>query len=161
MLLQAYDALSAKLGAITQIKLIDWFNDQYSNGIIHITPAVFVEFPVPMRFKTNREQFQQSDFTVRIHLANVAIADASKRIQRSVLAEHETVVQEIYRALHGCWAMLTPELKLFDSLDRTAYQHHQYMQGFLVTTQDFQSRIYQHAEAVAGVTIDELGITVN
>lgn len=161
MLLQAYENIKTRIEAETAlIKHIDWFNDQYS-GTIHTVPAVFVEFPTQLQFRTLRGQFQQSPFTVRIHLVTKALADQAKRIDPTLIQNHEELTQIIYYALQGYWAMLSPQQKLFDSLGRTAYQHHQYMRGWLVTTQDFESRIYQHQQIKPTHKIDDMAVNAN
>jgi|GEM_PF-2104271 len=160
MLLKPYLVLKEKLETLPGIKLIDWFNDQYA-GTIHAAPAVFVEFPVPLRFQTLREDFQMSAFAVRIHIATVAKADQSKRIDSNLIAAHDTLVDSVYSLLQGFWAAHTDGKKMFDSLGRTAYEHHQYMQGWLVTTQDFESRIYQQPADKTTAIVNDLTVTVN
>jgi len=157
MLLDAYNALSAKLTTdVSEIKLIDWFNDQYS-GTIHTVPAVFVEFPVPLKFKTLRGGFQTAPFIVRIHVVTKALADASKTIDPALLQIHETIVYKVYKSIHGFGASYTNEKKLFTSLNRFDLTHHQYIKGWLMTTQDFQSEIYQHEDVPTG-TVDTIEI---
>lgn len=162
MLLDAYKAIKAKLLADVNtpeevIKLIDWFNDQYS-GTIHTAPAVFVEFPVPLKLKTLRGGFQQAPLTVRIHVATKALSDQAKKIHENKLQEHENLVEKVYKSLHGFGASYSNGKKLFISLDRFDLTHHQYIKGWLMTTQDFQSQIYQHEEVATG-TIDEIEIS--
>ena len=161
MLLQPFLKIKDKLTAdVAGIKFVDWFNDQYA-GTIHTAPAVFVEFPTELRFQTLRAQFQQSPFTVRIHLATKALADQTKHINPQLIEQHEIMTDEIYYALQGFGTQLSPTQKLFESLGRTAYKHHQYMQGWLVTTQDFESRIYQHAEIKPTYPVTDVAVTVN
>ena len=143
MLLEAYRAIKTELeNKTTGIKLIDWFNDQYS-GTIHTVPAVFVEFPKPLQFETLKGQIQQAEFTVKIHLASQIKADVSKRIDETLIETHENLVKAIYFAMQGFSANYGTGEKLFNSIGRTEYEHHQYIKGWFVTMQHFEGVIYQ------------------
>ena len=158
MLLQAYNALKAQITAeLPNIKYIDWFNDQYE-GTIHTAPAIFVEFPVPLKLKTLRTNYQEAPFTVRIHVVTKALSDQKKTIKQSKLQEHSTLVEDIFKAIHRFSANDTEGKKLFTSLNRFDLTHHQYIKGWLMTTQDFSSQIYQHEDVPTG-TIEEIEIT--
>jgi len=157
MLLQAYSKIKEQLLSAFPDMYIDWFNDQYE-GIIHTAPAIFVEFPVPLQLKTLRENFQQAPFTVRIHAVTKALADQKKTIKQSKLQEHDTIVEGIFTALHRFHCNYADGKKLFTSLNRFNLTHHQYIKGWLMTTQDFSSLIYQHADEPEG-TINELDIS--
>ncbi len=160
MLLEAYRAIKNKLQTdIPELKLIDWFNDQYS-GTIHTVPAVFIEFPNELNFKNARREFQISKFKARIHLVTKALSDNSKHIKEELIQEHETLSQKIFYSLHQLWAMYEADKKLFDSLTRTTYQHYQYLKGWLITTQDFESQIYQHEAPKKTMTVTGLAVTV-
>lgn len=161
MLLEAYQSIKTQIEAkVPGIKYTDWFNDQYS-GTIHTAPACFIEFPNPLEFKTLRREFQQAQFTVRIHLASKAYSDQAKRIDPALIAEHENLTQQIFYAISGLGAMYNPSQILFTSLQRTSYEHHQYMKGWLMTTQDFVSLIYQHHQTEPTGEINTINITTN
>jgi len=159
MIVEAFQKLEEQIqNNTTGIKLLDWFNDQYQ-GIIHTSPAVFIEFPEPLPARTNRFQFQVLDFTVRIHLVNALKTDNSKKFDINVLKNHEAQTEQIYYALQGFRADYEPQKILFDSLMRTVFEHHHYLKGWLVTTQDFKSRIYQHQAPQTTVTPTGISIT--
>jgi len=160
MYLQPYLKIEEKLNAnVTGIKFIEWFNDQYA-GTIHTAPAVFVEFPTELRFSTLRGQFQTAPFTVRIHLASKIIPDQAKALDKTLIALHDEMTRDIYFALQGFGASYDTGNKMFESLGRTALQQIQEMQGWLVITQDFESRIYQQQEVRPTHTVDDMAITV-
>ena len=108
-----------------------------------------------------RGQFQSSPFTVRIHLASKIIPDQAKALDKSLIALHDEMTSNIYFALQGFWASYDASHKMFDSLGRTSLQQIQEMHGWLVTTQDFESRIYQHQEIRPTHQVDDMAITVN
>ncbi len=144
MLLKPYNYLKHLLFDIKGVKIIDWFNDQYS-GIIHAEPAIFIEFHKPFRFETLQKTVQQSEFAVRIHLASKAIQKQDKTINESILDTHFAICEEIYHKIQS-QRMQEGDMLIFNSLMRTAYEHHQYMRGWMVTTQDFEGMIYQQAK---------------
>jgi hypothetical protein len=141
MLLKPYQNLKSQLSSISGIKLIEWFNDQYA-GTIHAAPAIFVEFLGELRFETVSKQTQQAAFTARIHLASKAISKQDGSIDDSLVSAHFGLCDEIYKLLQGHRAMNVDKL-MFNSLSRSAFEHHQYMKGWLVTTQDFEGMLYQ------------------
>jgi len=157
MLYEAYKAIETELAKITEIKLVDWFNDQYQ-GTIHTVPAAFVEFPAPLRFKTLRNGFQMAPFTVRIHTVSKALSDISKKIPDDLLTEHDELVESVFTGIHRLSANIENGKRIFDPLERTDLQHHQYISGWLMTTQDFTSNIYQHEELTTGVVKE---VTIN
>lgn len=149
MLLKPYNYLKNQLSSIAEIKLIDWFNDQYS-GTIHTAPAVFIEFPGNLRFETLRKNVQQAPFIARIHTISKVLMNADNSIDAASIQLHENINDAIYARLQGCRLIDTDRL-LCNSLSRSVYEHHQYLQGWMVTTQDFESVIYQHE--VPAITI--------
>lgn len=144
MLLKAYNALQTKLNDIPNIKHLDWFNDQYA-GTIHAAPGIFIEFKDPLIMETLSKGVQQAPFSTTIHVYSKVVPQQDKSLDLVKIAEHFEIVQEVYSRLHGFRANDGDNL-LFNSLSRKAYQHHQYMQGWFVTTQDFESIIYDIAE---------------
>lgn len=144
MLLKVFNHLKSQLSEAlgADVKLIDWFNDQYS-GTIHATPAVFVEFVGQLKFETTAKQYQQSAFTVRVHLASTGIMKQDNTIDSDIVQAHFDITEKIYFALQGLRVIDAGKM-VFNSLGRTTFEHHQYMQGWMITTQDFEGMIYQH-----------------
>lgn len=144
MLLNPYRALKSQLSSIEGIKLIDWFNDQYE-GTIHTAPALFVEFPNDLRFETLSKKIQQAPFMVRIHTVSKVIAQQDNSINETSIENHDMLCDAVYDKLQGFRKIENDKL-LFNSLSRSNYQHHQYLKGWMITTQDFEAMIYQHEQ---------------
>jgi hypothetical protein len=142
MLLTPYRALKSQLSQISGIKLIDWFNDQYA-GTIHTAPAIFVEFPNQLRFETLRKGVQQAPFLVRVHMVSKVIMKQDNSVEEIKVEQHFTSCDAIYNRLQGLRHIESEKL-VFNSLSRSAFEHHQYLKGWMITTQDFESMIYQH-----------------
>ncbi|MEA3450281.1 MAG: hypothetical protein U9Q83_00090 [Bacteroidota bacterium] len=140
MLLPVYNALQTKLNGIPNVQHLDWFNDQYA-GTIHAEPGIFIEFPEPIPTEILRKNTQQGELIIRIHVYSKAVAQIDKSIDKTVIAKHFDITEEVFQRLQGFRSADEDKL-LFNSLDRTAFQHHQYMQGWFVTTQDFECIIY-------------------
>ena len=150
MLLTPYRALRSQLSQVSGIKLVDWFNDQYS-GTIHTAPAIFIEFPNQLRFETLRKGVQQASFLARIHMVSKVIMKQDSSVEEDRVEQHFISCNEIYNRLQGL-RHLENEKLVFNSLSRSAFEHHQYLKGWMITTQDFEGMIYQHVEA--GQTIE-------
>lgn len=142
MLLEIYKNLKTVLNTIDSIQYIDWFNDQYS-GTIHTVPAVFIEFPNPLLFETLSKEMSQADLTVKLHIVSKALSSQTGSIQEGVLIAHENINNAVFKALQGV-SLFIMGLEIHNSLNRTNYEHHQYMKGWLVTTQEFECELYQY-----------------
>lgn len=151
MLLKLYQNLKNQLLTINDVKIIEWFNDQYA-GTIHAAPAIFIEFPGQIRFETLRKQTQQAPFIARIHMVSKAIMKQDMSIDESLVSAHFDSCEQIYQLLQGHRAVDGDNL-LFNSLSRSVFEHHQYMKGWLVTTQDFEAMLYQFSPA--GIITDK------
>jgi len=79
---------------------------------------------------------------VRVHAFSKLVAMQDKSFDKTVISAHFDLVNEIYRLLQGFSADYDDGNKLFNSMMRTGSEHHQYMQGWFVTTQDFSSIVY-------------------
>lgn len=152
--------IETKLSSITEVKLIDWFNDQYS-GTLHTVPAIFIEFPDSLVWKTLRGTFQSSNINVRIHLASKILPDLSGKLSKTLISEHEEIVDKIFYAISGYNDNYDSGEKLFESLRRTALERIQYLKGWFITTQDFHTTIYQRSEAAIEAIIEQLEGNVN
>lgn len=143
MLLKPYQILKQKLIDIPNIKHIDYFNDQYS-GVLHTAPVLFVEFPEALQFETMGKEMQQALLKVRIHAVSKVMHNADKSISESSLETHFTICNNIWERLQGFRADDGAKT-VFNSLARTTFEHHQELEGFMVTYQDFEGVIYSYA----------------
>ncbi len=142
MLLKTYQKIKQKLSVIPEVKLLTWFNDQYE-GTIHTVPAIFIEFPNELLLETLSKKNQQAPLTVRIHTVSKLISETDGSINETDIESHEAINDQVYNLLHGLVAKENDKL-IFNSLARTRYLQHQYLQGWYVTTQDFEGIIYEN-----------------
>ena len=141
MLNEVYKQLKERLEGISEVKHLDWFNDQYS-GIIHTEPGIFIEFIGNQRTETLRGQVQQIAIKVRIHVYSKVISKEDKSLPEAKINTHFEIVKEVYRRLQGYRYGESGQL-LFNSMQRVAIEHHQYLRGWFVTTQDFEMMGYE------------------
>ena len=94
---------------------------------------------------TTRKATQHGDLTVRIHVFSKLVAMQDKSLDKTVIEKHFAIVQEAYTRLQG-FRENDGENLIFNSMNRTVFQHHQYLQGWFVTTQDFECMIYNIEE---------------
>jgi hypothetical protein len=159
MLLKPYKNLKSQLSDIEGIKLIDWFNDQYA-GTIHTEPAIFIEFPVALKFETKSKQIQQAPFVVRVHMVTKAIQKQDNSILESVIDSHFASCEAIYYKLQG-YRYAENDKLIHNSLARTEFMHHQYMQGWMISTQDFECMLYQHEQVKEKTEMPNPVITIS
>jgi hypothetical protein len=140
MLLQPYRKIKERLQGIASIKLIDWFNDQYG-GVIHTEPCLFIEFLNAIEMDTLSGKTQEGEMTVRVHSVSKVLAYKDNRINETAIESHELINKAVYGLLQGYRAS-NGEALIFNSMMRRRYEHHHYMQGWMVTTQDFDCIVY-------------------
>ena len=158
MINEVYKILKERLNGISGVKHIDWFNDQYS-GIIHSEPGIFIEFVGNQRAETLRGQTQQIELNVRIHVYSKVIMKEDKSVDEGKIDSHFEIVQEVYRRLQG-YRYGQGNGLTFNSMQRTGIEHHQYMRGWFVTTQDFTMMGYDIEEGLTA-TRPKLRVTTN
>ena len=146
MINEVYKILKERLNGIAGVKHIDWFNDQYS-GIIHTEPGILIEFVGNQRTETLQGQTQQIELSVRIHVYSKVIMREDKSVDEGKIDSHFEIVKEVYRRLQGYRYGQGNELT-FNTMQRTGIEHHQYMRGWFVTTQDFQMMGYDIEETL-------------
>lgn len=130
------------LAAVPEAKVIEWFNNQYE-GIIHATPAVFVEFPDELPMGQMGNGVDGADTIIRIHLVSKVLSGQDGQMNADNIREHFDGVKTIHSALRG-WSH-EGEVSC-NSLLRVAMQHHPYNKGWLITTQDYSTSLYEQQD---------------
>lgn len=138
-----YNEIETRLKGAESFKLVTWYNRQDVDGIVHTVPAVFIEFPEPMRTETLQGQHQQALLTVRVHLVSKIVSRKDGSINNDTVAAHEALVDDIYNSLHER-SIVIDEDKHTTALERTALQLYMGIPGWAITRQDFQCMAYQH-----------------
>ncbi|MBN1250674.1 MAG: hypothetical protein JXA16_00965 [Bacteroidales bacterium] len=139
--------LKLQLLDIPGIKLIEYFNDQYS-GILHTAPVLFIEFPDALSFETLSKDMQQAAFKARIHTVTKVIQKADKSINEDSVEGHFNICDAVFEKLQGFRAIDENGQLIFNSVSMTVFEHHQEMRGFMVTTQDFEGIVYHRKSSV-------------
>lgn len=137
MLLNTFKDIRAKLSTISEIKAVQWFNAQY-DGIIHIQPVIFVEFPEKLQFEKLTKTERKTPITIRLHLVSSAIADAGNNIADETIEKHESIGHDIVNALENIpVAFLDGQTRY---LEFSAWQHYQKYKGWMITFIEFTTR---------------------
>ena len=140
MLNQVFKLIKQKLSDIEGIKIIDWFNDQYG-GIIHTEPGIFLEFVGTIQTRQMSKEVDEYDVRLRVHLYSKLIMKEDKSFDEAKIDKHFELVEQIYQRLQGYWYE-SEEMKI-NSLQRVEMEHHQYLRGWFVTTQDYAFVVYR------------------
>ncbi len=134
--------IKEKLENIEEIKLLTWWNGQQSENIIHVTPAVYIEFAG--NFNTNTlggGVAQLTEPEVSLSLVSKLLSKPDGAINTDVVEKHEILVQKIYEALQaesdenicGQSAMKFNRTKLSFDMNRP---------GMAITSQTFKFVLY-------------------
>ena len=69
-----FNYIKNTLAENTSFKLITWYNNQDTEGIIHAMPAVFIQFPEPMDIQQLHGQIQQAPLTFSVFLLSKVLS---------------------------------------------------------------------------------------
>jgi hypothetical protein len=141
------------------IKLVTWYNNQDAEGILHTTPAVFIEFPEAMAIQQLQGQYQQMPLKIRLWLISKIISQADGSVSDTLMQEHETLAQDIYNRLHLKRVIEDNEENVTNSFVRTLCELDMSNPGIVITKQDFECTAYQRpVNAETTITITGIGI---
>ncbi len=132
--------------AIPSLKRIDWYNDQLTNGVVIVSPSVFIEFPGQLQTQTLSKEKQAVLLTVRIHLVSKILGHKDQSFDDMLLRQHFELNKQLWQILQGQSGIAEDGTQLFTSMDRIAIEHIQYLHGWFVTMQDFATTGFDYIE---------------
>jgi len=141
-------------------KLVTWYNNQLSEGTIHTTPAVYIQFAGDLKPETLHFQLQQAPITLRVFLVNKLFSKTDGSIDTNILQTTEDLAESIYYSLQGFDSMMYNGDIMINSLQRTNYTIDMDNPGWIIITQDFECMIYQPEQAKDTVKVTGVKITV-
>ena len=115
---------------------IQWFNAQY-DGIIHIAPALFVEF-APLVINRQTKQTNTTEISIRLHVVSQTVGESDGDVPDSDVGRHEDLAGRILEALED-----KPLLFLEDEtrpLRLAGWTHHHKYKGWMVTLIDLKTK---------------------
>lgn len=111
---QLYDVLKGRLNAVSSVKKVDWYNDQYRNMDDEKAtryPAVYIEFIDPLVWRQSGRNFQLADCKIRLHCVVFDLTDSPIRTLN--------VAQDVFLAINGKSLYDTSNFQLTTELVRT------------------------------------------
>jgi len=155
-----FNNIKTRLGEISEIKLITWYNNQDAEGILHTTPAVFIEFPDAMDIQQLQGQYQQMPLKISTWLITKILSQADGSVSDTLMADHETIAQDIYNQLHLKRVIDDDGFNVTNSFVRTLNELDMSNPGIVITKQDFECMAYQRpVYPDTTTTITGIGIT--
>lgn len=107
---EVYTVLKARLKELTEVKKVDWYNEQYQNTEDEKAtryPAVYVEFLEPINWRQSGDKFQLADCTIKLHIVVYDILDSPLRTLQVAQAIFEHINS---KGLYDGAKQLTTEL---------------------------------------------------
>ncbi len=138
-----FSIVKKELTSIGSIKLITWFNEQITAGVLHTSPAIFIEFPKDLEPETLNRLFQQMEFMISIYNVTKLITGKDGSVPEAIMQEHELRDQEIYDKFQG-FSYQEDGKEIFNSLEREGIKLDMSSPGWAVTRQDFGCEYYQY-----------------
>lgn len=79
------------------LKDIQWFNKQYE-GVIHTTPALFIEFG-GLEFSPTTKQALTTSISIRLHVVSEVMSESDGEIRDDDVAAHEQIARKVLQAM--------------------------------------------------------------
>ena len=150
LLLDIFDALAKRLGGITELKKIEWYNQQdmaadaKERAQLFTTPTAYISFgEVRMDTLLNGLQKGDVEFTVRL------VTESMKGV-RAAVGEHSALSQKIYESLQNfncTYSYLSgvDETQIFNSIRRLSYKTDHNLTNLIVTEQRFTALAFDYS----------------
>jgi len=130
------------LKTIPELKLITWYNGQQAQNVLHITPAVYVEFPEPLPTQTlGAVCKQQANLKIRVSLLSKILSDNAGQINTDIIREHENIAILIFKKLQNRRFDYNGNSSAISSLQRTNFELNMQTPAMAATIQDFECTI--------------------
>ena len=157
-----YQILKKRLTTqVTQLKLVDWFLDQYNKKdkavMLHTEPAAFIEVR-PITTEQLSYGHQMAETEIVVHLVTTSMFDNDKRVKKGNARDHAQLVDDIYKALSGFSAKLSyldefaalkdtaNDRTIFNSMMRDGIPVTPHaIRGLQITLQLFTTLVFDHA----------------
>jgi hypothetical protein len=141
MLFPIYKSIKDRLASqVTDLKDIQWFNDQYA-GIIHAEPIALIEFPDGLDIEAISKQSNRSLSSIRVHVISKSVSDSDDTISDSQVEKHEILVALVIAALNYYTPVSDTSVALGSKLIHTQYRSVHDYNGWLVTWLTFTTKI--------------------
>lgn len=136
------------------------------------TPAVFVEFPDEIQWRTDGQHIQDADLTIRLHIvtpwyANTASDVADRKVSATAL-EYLDIPTVLFRQLHGQHGTVEDDsdprnpqvIGNFNALIRTASRVNHDHERFVDSIETYQCHLKDLSCKVRTFAVDTVGLTV-
>lgn len=146
MLLKAiYQVLKAHLANVPNVEDVDWYLGQYSQddsgSILYATPSLYIEFR-PIDWKTLPNKVQRGVLSFIVHTVTDSVYDDDERFLDSQF-DHLQLVDNVFAALEGKRFSNSGKTILETIVRRSVTPDHN-LEGIIVTTQEFQSVVFNY-----------------
>jgi len=152
LLLDIYDALYKKIDTVSELKNVEWYNQQDIAAAakdrvqMFTTPCAYLEVgDLKMDTLSNGLQKGNIEFTVRL-------ATESMKALRLALGEHIAISQKIYESLQNFNCTYTylsgninDNLQLINSVRRLSYKPDHNLTNIIITEQKFTAIVFDNS----------------
>lgn len=174
MLKEVYLLLKQQLSAISSLKNIDWFLDQYAQlgeDYVPASPEVFIEF-TPITWSTLPGSIQRAELIFNVHLiSDTAYGDERDMTDTSYI-DHLNIEQNIFKALMNKRMLLSDlpgnaallgtnnDRVMIESIIRMESIPHSGINNIISTIQTFKATIFDYTanpdtfQVIANINVD-------
>lgn len=139
MLYQYYNAVKTILEALTDIKAVEWFNNQYE-GTIHQDKVVWIEFPDPILINPDTKSMERAELKIRLHVVSRVIQRTDNTIPDAEIVSHETMATNVLQAMRNQQLINDSDNYITTRLRWSGWQHWHKYEGWMVTWIEFTCR---------------------
>lgn len=114
------------------VQAISWFNAQYDEATIPVTPVIFIEFPEPIDFAQLTKNDKETKLKIILHIVTKAVADQMGNIPDEIIEIHEAIARESLKILEGQRISIGEEFEPA-RLIHTMTSFYQRYKGYMIT----------------------------
>ncbi len=166
-----YTALEKRLKTIPELKIIDWFANQYEpseeEDFVWQTPAVFLEFAPCVWLTTGENTIQEALMTLTVHTVTDNNYADSKRFTAT---QHLAIQRKVHKALHEFTCALSyidPNVSnqtdhvLLNELTRVGSESDHVLNVIIATKQTYTAQVFDLDELQNNNTTANVDVILN
>lgn len=138
MLREIYMQIKQLANTVPGVQDVTWYNQQYE-GVIHVEPGVFIEFPDPIVPDPVSKTNKMAPLRIRVHVFSSILSEADGSVPDGQVEDHDNLAENVLNVLDGI--TLVKDEKELKVLKMISWQHYHKWSGWMVTFIEFETRM--------------------
>lgn len=133
-----------------ELKEIAWYQQQYRQGTIFVTPALYVEFETTNTQRMGRGIQMYENLYFNLHLVGTALQTDDKRVEDNSVLDHHKLARNINQSVEAIFRPRmsylkpdhTPNHQIMNSIQRQSIKPDHTLSSLIVTIQRYKCTAY-------------------